>query len=157
MSKVKIRLATPRDVIVLMQMMRLYLQEQPMGHPEINESHTIRSLLQVIDMTGAYVAVADKKLIGSIGVMVDKYPWNQEYRFIYDEWFYVLPQYRKGTNAAGLLLEAVKKLSDSHNMPFVFSVNSGIDRRIDRYLGMSGFRYAGGIHIRASKGAEANG
>lgn len=144
---VKIRQAAASDLTALVAMMKLFVNEQKANLPPVNEMDTIKWIVPIIEMGGAFVAIKDKVIIGSIGCGIDAFSWNREKKFLYDEWFYVRPQHRKGTNAAKLLLDQVKLVCIGSNTPFVFSVNSAIDKRVDRYLSMQGFRYAGGIHI----------
>lgn len=149
----KIRKAKPTDVVLLLKMFEEYLREVDPNKklPPANETDTIRWLLEVIDVGGAWVAISDRTIVGSIGCGVDRYGWNSKALYVYDRWYYVKPSYRKGYDISKKLIEVARDTADEAGFPFVFSVNSGKDERIDRFVTMQDFEYRGGNFLHVPK------
>ena len=81
---------------------------------------------------------------------VQEWKWSAE-RFIEDEFFFVLPQFRsRGT--ADFLLKAAEKFSDDSGLRLVVGFSGGKDAAIkDRIMQMRGFIYSGGTFTRLPK------
>lgn len=153
-KKYLIRRARPMDTFPLVLLMKEYLFHLKPARQELNETDCILWLLGVINLGGAWVAIVDKKLVASIGCSVDFMPWNKQDRFVFDEWYYVRPQYRKGYGIAAELIKLAKEQANQAGLPFHFSMNSGTDEKIDRYISMQGFTYMGGNFIAMPSGGD---
>lgn len=156
-KKYKIRRAQPTDAFLLLQLMKNFLAEISDKYPPVNDADCLNWMLSVINGGGVWVAIVDRKIIGSIGCSVDTFAWNRQAMNVYDEWYYVEPTYRKGYDISKKLIEVAKDHASKAGLPFIFSINSGKDKRIDRFVEMQGFEYKGGISISWPPGSQENG
>lgn len=156
-KKYIIRPARTMDAFHLVQLMKEYLAQLQPQRLELNEADCVLWLMGIINMGGAWVAIADKKIVGSIGCNVDFHPWNRQDRFVLDEWYYVKPEYRKGYSIASELIKIAKSKAHAAGLRFHFSLNSGTDSKADRFVRMLGFTYVGGNLIAFVPPGEENG
>ena len=124
--------------------MKISQQESPVPYPEVDELDCIRWVTRVVAIGGSFVALHNNRIIGSIGIGVEQFTWNTRYEFLTNEWFYVHPKFRRA-GVAVRLISGAKAMSDSSGRPFLFSVTSGIDKRIDRFIAMQGFKPIGSM------------
>ncbi|MGZ8432759.1 MAG: GNAT family N-acetyltransferase [Candidatus Binatia bacterium] len=141
----KIRRADALDTALIVKMMVEFIEESTMPYPKVNKQHCSEWMLRVIGNGGVWVAICDRQIVGTIGCSATQFDWNRDYWHVFDEWFYVKPDFRKGYRIAQTLLLEAKKAAQEAGFPFIFSVNSGKDKRIDRFVRMNGFEYIGGI------------
>jgi hypothetical protein len=146
-KKSTIRQAKPTDAFFLLPLMKAFLAEVSAKYPPVDDADCLNWMLSVINQGGAWVAISDKKIVGSIGCGVDFFAWNRKHVNVFDEWYYVKPEFRKGTSVASDLLKVAKGHAKVAGLPFIFSINSGKDKRIDRFVQMHGFEYLGGIAV----------
>jgi hypothetical protein len=82
-----------------------------------------------------------------VGAMVLGYTelWWSKQGFFTNVAFYVTPEYRKGYNIQGKMLEVVKDFSNSTKIPLLIDIfdNSGKSEKQVRYLAMKGFKNLG--------------
>ncbi len=157
-NKYRIRLATPLDTPWIVLMMRDFVAEMKGNHfPQVDAGDCMQWMLNVIRKEATWVAVADREIVGTIGCNVCPFDWNQKAWHVYDEWFYVKPAYRKGYDIASRLVNEAMGKAQEAGLPFVFSINSGNDDRIDLFLKRKGFTRLGGILVRMPKTGEEHG
>ena len=130
------------DVAALISLQKISHKETPLAYPPVNELHCLEWVSSVIQTS--FVASHDGKIVGSIGIGLSSFPWNREHGYLDNQWFYVVPKYRRH-HVGKMLLEAAKYMSDQISVPFIFSVTSGIDNRIARYVAMQGFTPMGDV------------
>ena len=147
-KKYIIRRAKPTDIIHLLKMMKEFLYEVSSKYPPVNDADCMNWMLSIVNAGGAWVAISEKRVIGTIGCSVDRFSWNRQVPYVYDEWYYVDPAFRKGYTISKELIEMAKTHSDKAGLPFIFSINSGKDVNVDRFVRMQGFEYMGGIAAR---------
>ena len=86
-------------------------------------------------------------MIGSIALVPAQFQWNRKFFRATTQWFFVQPKFRKGGTAGGLL-KVAKEWASKHNFVIALGTMMGRDtERLDRFLRLSGFRYAGGNFV----------
>jgi hypothetical protein len=143
----KIRKAKPTDVLALLELMKESHIDAAQPFPPVDDMDCINWILNLINLGGVWIAIVDKKIAGSIGCSVDTFSWNRKSAFVGNEWYYVRPQYRKGYDIAKQLIKIAKQTATEAKLPFIFSINSGKDKRIDLFVERQGFQYMGGMAI----------
>lgn len=138
----KVRKAKPTDAFHLLQMMKDYLNETNLPYPPVEDMSFLEWALPLIKMGSVWVAVADKRIVGSIASNADRFRWNDGAAFMFNEWFYVRPDYRKGGKIARELLAEVKKQASQAKVPYVMGITSG-DRRVSAFIERNGFEFTG--------------
>lgn len=94
-----------------------------------------------------FVAEEGGKIIGTIGMGVTHFPWNDEIEILTNEWLHVDKQYRKD-NVASKLIDKIKQFADERKIIVVINViNDKEVKKVDRFLEMKGMRYMGGNFI----------
>lgn len=142
-KKYVIRKAVPTDVVALLKLFKEITSESPIyNNPD--DADCIQWFLNVIAVQGAWVAVSNRKIVGSIGCLVDYKPWNHQEQFVYNCWYHVSREYRKGYRISAELLSVARNTAHEAGLPFHLSINSAIDKRTDRFIRMQGFTYEGG-------------
>lgn len=175
----KIRRATAYDVVNLAKMLVKGRDEQAqkIWYPEVprgpaGEEIQVRYLIDVISRGLVFVADLEGRLMGAIGMTVQKFGWSNEWVLL-NEWFYVLPQFRdyseeqeaeledgQPRSIARALLAAVEAWADADIEPrsgqpkdalgIVLGIWSGERTGIkDRFMKQLGYNDGGGSFMRA--------
>ncbi|MBX3504401.1 MAG: GNAT family N-acetyltransferase [Parvibaculum sp.] len=146
---ISIRKATPDDVVALKDLVVSGREEYSFDIPEPEPVATMAWVLSVIAVGHTYVAEADGRIVGSIGMRAETWPWAPAARpFIVNAWFFVDEGYRKGGTGVAL----AKKMRDGATEAQVLAVlqiTSGgavVDLK-DRLIQRLGFEYVGGSFI----------
>lgn len=144
-----IRPGRPTDAGNLVRLLSEAYTDKVSPFPEANPS---KCLLWVTDvLTSGYVLVAEKsrRMVGSIAVVNHTFPWS-DVPFVRVEWFCVNGKFRRG-GTADALLTALHLFADKSGAPVVGAVQSVEDTALfDRFSGMKGYTYTGGLFIRAA-------
>ncbi len=122
----KIRLVnkTPDDFKVLADfLIHNFGKEHNMGKLGANQGHNLaKGALWVTKCMehGAWVAIEEDKIIGSIGVYKTT-PWYSDVEYYTDGWFYVLPEYRN-SRVGSSLLGMARIYCEEQDKPLVVSI-----------------------------------
>lgn len=151
-NEVILRIAEPDDTQSIMLLLKTYYSEMALNYPKIDKGDCMEWILRTIRHGGSVVAILKGRVIGSVGCAPYEFSYNRRFKYIMNEWFTVHPKYRN-LGIASKMLEHCKGISDKkseivgENIPFMFSISSGKDKRLDRFIEMSGFQYAGGLFM----------
>lgn len=128
-----VRKATAADEDQLMEMCRSLHKEN--GLFSMSEDRVRARLRAAFENQGAIIGVVGEtgRIEGSIYVMISNFWYSTDYH-LEELWNYVLPQYRKSTNAKNLIMFA-KRCSDELGIPLVIGVLSNQDtaRKVEMY------------------------
>lgn len=147
--EVEYRKAIASDAVAIMRLLQTYYKEQALDYPEVDENDCMEWILRVIREGISVAAVYQGRVVGSLGVSVYDFNWNKSRKYLLNEWFTVSPKCRS-MGIGRELLKKAKQISDlssknaEQKIPFMLGVISGKDKRLDRFVEMSGFQYAGG-------------
>lgn len=144
---INIRRAGPHDFVNIMWLLEQAVQEETVGYPPINELKLMQWITDCKRDGEILVADCSRSLVGVLGMMVKEWNWSTD-KFIGNEFFYVLPKFRK-RGTADALLKAAEKFSDDHNIRLVVGFSGGKDAVIkDRMASIRGYTYGGGTFHR---------
>lgn len=172
--KLLIRRATAYDVVNLTKMLIQAREEQAkhVYYPALAEGERGRKMviyhvLGMINSGIVYVADLDGRLLGAIGMDLDKLAeWSDEFGLI-NEWFYVLPQFRD-SDIARNLLKAVEDWADADIQPWngepkprmamIIGMLSGQQTGLkNKFMQRLGYQNCGGNFVRSPMRIEADG
>ena len=145
-----VRRATAFDFSDICRLIAAWHDETPMNYPAWEEAASIHWIADTIADGAVFVLIDEEssKIIGSIGLSGQKYPWNKSVWVLECEWFHVDIDKRGGGGGAVSLIEAAKGFSDKHSSPLVLSIMQGLDAELkDRFISTCGFDYAGGNFV----------
>ena len=155
---VGIRKATPADIIKIYRVIKDAFDETTVAFPPVDEANSIAWIHSVITNGLVYVAEYAGRIVGSLGMNVDFFPWaRQEHaRHLNTAWLYVHPKYRK-TGAADALVNKSLEFAKATNMLATFGIM--MDHNVElkeRFLKMKGMDYVGAsfIYQRHIKGEK---
>lgn len=144
-EKIIIRRAVPADVCQLMALIRSWEDETEVPYPPREDRAFLIWITTVIVEGYAVVAVHGDRLIGSIGLMPARFPWNESVYHLQDEWIIVHTDYRKHGTAKALV-EHVKRHANKQNIGLMLGIMTGgddVDVK-EKFLAMQGLQYIGG-------------
>lgn len=159
--EITLRTAKPADAVAVMQAIRPMHEESAIQFPPIVEADALRWIIDVIERGFVVLAEVDGRIVGTLGLRVQTYPWNARVPFLYNTWFYVAPEFRKGGTAAKLLDKAKAAHHQHHGIGVLVDITTAVDAaRKDRFMAAMGFTYMGGLFAYgldkpAAAGAEA--
>ena len=121
MKKVKIRRATPWDVIKVAHLLKRAAKEQRediwYSTISINETKQIFHILSLIDQ--GFVVVAEthdqKQIVAAMGMSIARDDWSDDW-VMQNDWTYVLRTWRD-TDVADQLMKAVERFADKSGNP----------------------------------------
>lgn len=143
---INIRRANGYDADAIGELLKEWLNETNLNYPGYCAySHVWLATFIYSDF--CVVAVKDGKVIGTIGMKYGQFPWNNEWNAFFCDFLIVDKDNR--TNGVGkMLIDEVKKLSDSTNVPIFLGIMTGhLADKKDRFLELCGFKYAGGNFV----------
>jgi len=149
-NEVIMRIAEPDDTQAIMYLLKTYYSEMALNHPPIDKGDCMEWILRTIRYGGSSVAILKDRVVGSVGCAPYEFNYNRRFKYIMNEWLTVHPKYRN-LGIANKLIAHCKSISDKKSelvgerIPFMFSISSGKDKRLDRFVEMNGFDYAGGL------------
>ena len=115
------------------------------SHHKVSVGKSILAIRNIILVSGAFVAVEDDKIIGSVGVSPQS-PWYSNDKFLGDSWFYVEPE-RRGGRTAILLKNAVQNLADKTGLDLVLAVFSIVDAERKSKFFARDMKFLGGAYV----------
>ncbi len=161
MKKVKIRRATPWDVIKIAHLLKRAAKEQGediwYSSLSVNETKQIFHILTIIDR--GFVVIAEtseqKQVVAAMGMSVGRDNWSDDW-VMQNEWTYVLKTWRD-TDVADQLMKAVEMFADESGnpatgkgLPIIIGMMTGRDTDLkDKLMERKGYQYGGGNFVRA--------
>lgn len=143
---IKLRRATPDDVVQIIGLVNTcWIGESDVVYPPIEPNAAGQWVYGVVVHNWCYVADCDDDIVGSIGLQVDRFPWNNSVHFLKDGWLMVKPDFRAG-GVTSKLIDQAKIEAEERQMPlFMGILNANKDTEAkERFYRMQGFRYIGG-------------
>ena len=142
------RNATKEDTLGLTLFLTNVTHENNIGDILQHDVPLIKETIdQIIEDNRGVVLLALNEDGIIVGAMVLGYTtlWWSNKGFFTNVAFYVTPEYRKGYNIQGKMLEVVKDFSNSTKIPLLIDIfdNSGKSEKQVRYLAMKGFKNLG--------------
>jgi len=166
MKKVKIRRATPWDVIKIAHLLKRAAKEQAediwYSRLSINETKQIFHILTIIDR--GFVVIAEtaeqKQLVAAMGMSLCRDSWSDDW-VMQNEWTYVLKTWRD-TEVADQLMKAVEMFADEKGdpatgkgLPIIIGMMTGRDTDLkDKLMERKGYQYGGGNFVRAPSNVQ---
>jgi len=144
-----VRRATAFDFSDICRLIAAWHDETPMNYPAWEEAASIHWIADTMTKGVVFVAIDEDsgKIIGSIGLSGQQFPWNNSAWVLECEWFYVDIDKRSG-GAAVELIKSTKEFADEHGSPITLSIIQGLDAELkDRFISTCGFDYAGGTFV----------
>jgi hypothetical protein len=161
MKKVKIRRATPWDVIKIAHLLKRAAKEQAediwYSRLSVNETKQIFHILTLIDR--GFVVIAEvqdqKQIVAAMGMSVARDDWSDDW-VMQNDWTYVLKTWRD-TDVADQLMTAVEAFADKSGnpatgkgLPIIIGMMTGRDTDLkDKLMERRGYQYGGGNFVRA--------
>jgi len=166
MKKVKIRRATPWDVIKVAHLLKRAAKEQGediwYSTLSVNETKQIFHILTIIDR--GFVVVAEtaeqKQIVAAMGMSLCRDSWSDDW-VMQNEWTYVLKTWRD-TDVADQLIKAVEMFADEKGdpatgkgLPIIIGMMTGRDTDLkDLLMERKGYQYGGGNFVRAPSNVQ---
>ncbi len=161
MKKVKIRRATPWDVIKIAHLLKRAAKEQAediwYSRLSVNETKQILHILTLIDR--GFVVIAEvqdqKQIVAAMGMSIARDDWSDDW-VMQNDWTYVLKTWRD-TDVADQLMTAVEVFADESGnpatgkgLPIIIGMMTGRDTDLkDKLMERRGYQYGGGNFVRA--------
>ncbi len=161
MKKVKIRRATPWDVIKIAHLLKRAAKEQAediwYSRLSVNETKQIFHILTLIDR--GFVVIAEvqdqKQIVAAMGMSIARDDWSDDW-VMQNDWTYVLKTWRD-TEVADQLMTAVEVFADESGnpatgkgLPIIIGMMTGRDTDLkDKLMERRGYQYGGGNFVRA--------
>ena len=166
MKKVKIRRATPWDVIKVAFLLKRAAKEQRediwYSTISINETKQIFHILSLIDQGFVVVAETDnqKQIVAAMGMSIARDDWSDDW-VMQNDWTYVLSTWRD-TDVADQLIKAVERFADKSGdpatgkgLPIIIGMMTGRDTDLkDKLMERKGYQYGGGNFVRAPRDVQ---
>ena len=152
----RVRLATPRDEPVLMNLCRSLYEEN--GLADIMSEDRVRAMMhRAFNREGGIIGVIGEpgRIEASISLAIGQLWYSSEW-FLEELYNYVLPQYRRSSNARDLLTFS-KRCSDATGIPLIIGVmsNDRTEAKMKLYERQFG-RPAGGFFVHGRKTGAAS-
>lgn len=115
----------------------------------IDDGKAIMVVLQTIREGLVFVAICDRRIVGSIGI-VNQQPWWSSENEPSDLWWYALPEHRAAGVGTGLL-RMVRDAYPGGRLRLSDIAGAAADDRLDAlYRRVAGLSRIGGIYMRES-------
>ena len=166
MKKVKIRRATPWDVIKIAHLLKRAAKEQAediwYSTLSVNEYKQIFHILTLIDR--GFVVIAEtqdqKQVVAAMGTSIARDSWSDDW-VMQNDWTYVLKTWRD-TDVADQLMTAVEMFADENGnpatgkgLPIIIGMMTGRDTDLkDKLMERKGYQYGGGNFVRAPRNVQ---
>jgi len=145
----EVRRADLYDFSGICRLLSQWHEESPVNYPEWLEDDAINWIARTMTKGVVFIAIDDEsgKIIGSIGLSGQHYPWNMSVWMLECEWLHVDPDHRKG-RVAEKLLDSAKSFADDYNSSISVSSMQGLNAELkDRFISMCGLDYVGGTFV----------
>lgn len=146
-STIVIRKADAYDAVNLMRIAEAGVKESVVGYPPFDPNMGLAWIQRVIEHGVVYVADLSGRIVGSVGLELNHFPWNPE-AHLQTAWLYVLPSFR-AYGTAQKLMRAAEQFLDQRELRVIIEFAGGLDAdKKDRWMLQRGYRYAGGSFSR---------
>lgn len=98
-SKSEVRRATAMDAVNLLRCISPMTDEATYQLPPVQAGPALHWIIEVIERGIVTVATIDGRVIGSLGFVLDRWPWNADVWHLRHTWLYVRPK-ADGTRSA---------------------------------------------------------
>lgn len=143
------RNAKPTDAVAIFALLRKMHEELPGVLAPIDDGKAIMVVLQTIREGLVFVAICDRRIVGSIGI-VNQQPWWSSENEPSDLWWYALPEHRAAGVGTGLL-RMVRDAYPEGRLRLSDVAGAAVDDRLDAlYRRVAGLSRIGGIYMRGS-------
>lgn len=115
--------ATPDDLDEVCELLWVMHDENGVGR--LDKPKARGAISQIIDSGGCFVARQDDRIVGSAGLFMTEW-WYSREKALFDQWFFVHPDYRKYGHATRLIA-ALKAAGRTGRIPVVLQVASTVD------------------------------
>ena len=150
---IQVRRATPHDFVNILRLGEQIqmLDEDEVWYPRVDPMKAMQMIMAAKQHGEIIVADCSRQIVGAIGLCVREWPWSTE-RYIGNEFFHVLPKFRKhGT--ANALVKAAEKFATESGLRLVVAFSGGKKAEVkDRLMQMKGYIYCGGIFTKLPQG-----
>lgn len=144
------RNAKPTDAVAIFALLRRRHAESDHELASIDEGKTIMVILQTIREGLVFVAICERRIVGSIGV-VNQQPWWSSENEPADLWWYAIPEFRRFGVGTGLL-RMVRDAYPDGPMRLTNVSGAEMDDRLDAlYRRVAGLDRVGGVYMRKVK------
>lgn len=138
-----IREATILDHTAIVKSIIKQIEGRVLNYPPANKAIAVW-VTNVLVRGYVVVAEFDGEIVGTIGMGMTHFPWNDEVWILNNEWLHVDEEYRHH-GVASAIIEKVKEFANNKGIIVRFDViNDGKIDKIDRFLQIKGLRYMGG-------------
>lgn len=142
--KIRIREAQPRDVVAIYDLLVHSLKEVDYDVPAPDEGAAITWISGVLIQKATWVADMDGEIIGALGLEASPWPWNPQFLFATNAFFYVRSDRRAGGTALKLK-EAAQKRMKGVGMHLILGIMwGGASELKDKLIARGGGEYIGG-------------
>ena len=140
------RKANGFDATRIGELLQSWLLETEFNYPGVCPySHVW--LADFIYKNPCFVILVNDLIVGTIGLRYGNFPWNNEFPAFFCDFLIIDSNYRTNGISARIIDE-VKKLSDGTKVPLFMGIMTGsLADKKDRFLEMTGFKYAGGNFV----------
>lgn len=159
-KKIKVRLATPRDVVRIGKLLEDHDPRLTIGYAPVNDVRLYQWILEIIQTGVCAVADLSGRIVGLMGATPFQPPWSLNWAYDVD-FYYILENFR-GEGLERALLKAVEGWVDNrskrlgYRMPLTLSINTG-DRAEakTRMVSMNtDYTFTGGNFVRMSEATD---
>lgn len=148
---IKIRQADAYDAVNLLRLAEAGIKENVVNYPDFDPTVALGWASAVIAQGAVFVADLDGRIVGSLGLELNSYPWSRA-QHLQTAWFYVIPNFRQHGTAENLM-RAAEAFVDKHGVRLHIELAGGVDADLkDRWMTKRGYQYAGGCFTRAPRG-----
>lgn len=153
-SKIKVRLATPKDNVAVGKLLMDVDPRLQLGYAPVNDVRLYQWILEIIQTGVLAVADLSGRIVGVLGATPYQPPWSLQYAYDVD-FFYILDSFR-GEGLEEHLLSAVEGHVDGiseqvgYEVPLTLQINTG-DRAEAKVRMMSmkkQYTFTGGNFVR---------
>jgi GNAT superfamily N-acetyltransferase len=154
--EISIRAAEPQDAFGIHETLLRALKVAGTNYPEPDMPYCIQAMLDQIaqGFLGVAISPCGRRIIGVIWLDYGRWPWcspqNVKAFHLYNQHFWVEPDFRKG-GTAKRLLDFAKSVADRKQLALKLEF-SNLDMKPelrDRFARINGFGYTGGVFYRA--------
>jgi L-amino acid N-acyltransferase YncA len=142
------RAAKPTDAVTILALLKRMHRESPVELEPVDDSKALLVIVQAIRDGRWFVAIADRKLVGVIGVVWDE-PWWSSVKTPTDLSWYVLPEHRASGIGVALLRMLVDEIPEGYLRMANIAAGAELDDRMEAlYHRVAGLRRVGSIYMR---------
>lgn len=144
--QLEVRLCVPDDLPQLMVLGLQYHSEAGDSRLPLDVDKAMKWMYFAIEKSLAICVEQDGAPVGCM-ILSEEPPWWSSANALWEAGFFVQSMVRKGTGAAGLLVDTAKAIADDQGVPLFVTPMTEVDvERKDRWFRTKGFRRVGGFY-----------